>query len=172
MTLLQLNHETPCFLRQLHRTAITGTATQTHHQIKARHILLACTKHFPQHPFHPVAVYGKPFNFTCHYQSQSGMRQSIGFSENLKQFPALGTPEPDDRGKFFRLMQAMSFRKTNNTVPSCGTLLDSETNPSFGAPSPDYRRPARGFHADPETVGPLSARHGWLVSAFHYFPCA
>lgn len=69
-------------------------------------------------------------------------------------------------------MQAMSFRKTNNRVPGLRTLLHSEANSSFGAPSPDYRRSTRGFHADPETVGPLSARHGWLVSAFHYFPCA
>jgi hypothetical protein len=48
------------------------------------------------------------------------MYEIIGFSKNLKKFAAGRTSEPDNRGEFFCLMQPVTFRKANNTVPRIG----------------------------------------------------
>ncbi len=125
--------------------------------------------------FNPVAVYCQPLDFARDHQSQSGVRKVIGFSEDLKKFATCRTPEANDRGEFFCFMQPVRFRKANsdNSPSNLRLRLDSKANSPLGPASPDNSRSAGGFHANPKTMGPLSSRYGWLISAFHRsFPYA
>jgi hypothetical protein len=79
-----LNHELFCFCHHSERIIRANPATQAHHHIKARPLLLPCTKHFPQYTFDSVTPDGQALDFASDYQPQSGLHETIGFNENLK----------------------------------------------------------------------------------------
>jgi hypothetical protein len=78
-----LNHEPFRFSRYIQRVAVAEAVAQANHYVKPAQVPLASSKNFSQQAFHPVAIYGQSLDFTRDNHSQSGMRQIIGFSEDL-----------------------------------------------------------------------------------------
>ena len=59
------------------------SAAQADHEVESGQVPLPGTKYFSQQALHPVAIYGQSLDFTRDNHSQSGVRQIIGFSEDL-----------------------------------------------------------------------------------------
>jgi hypothetical protein len=162
-----LNHELARLSRQPGTCLPQGTA-QAQHQIQSDQLPLLRTKRFSQLTFDSVPVDCQALDFPGDDQPEAGMRQIVRFGENLKEFAAHRTAKPDNRGEFFCMVKPVTFRKANNKIPiKLAMQSHCQACSSLRATSTDDKRSASGFHADSESVRPLPARHGRLISAFH-----
>jgi hypothetical protein len=164
-----LHHELARIFRQTGIRLPQGTGTaQAQHQIQPSQLPLLRTKRFSQLAFDPVPVDCQALDFAGDDQPQAGMCSIIRFCKNLKEFAAHRTAKPDNRGEFFCMVKPVTFRKANNKIPIKLAMQSyCQTCPSLRTTSTDDERSASGFHPDSESVRPLPARHGRLISAFH-----
>jgi hypothetical protein len=154
-------------LRQPGTRLPQGTA-QAHHYVQSCQLPLLRTKCFSQLTFDPVPVDRQPLHLPGDDQSQAGIRPIIRFCENLKEFAAHSAAKLHNRGEFFCMVKPVTFRKANNRIPIRLAMKSyRQACSSFRAASPDNQRSAGRFHANPEPVRTLPARHGRLISAFH-----